>query len=65
MPRAFFWRGRRHVVAGISLRWRVRTGWWADEAWREYVKLTTVEGLLCTLYRDLSTDRWFCARLYD
>jgi len=65
LPQAFTWRGRRHTVTGIALRWRVRVDWWAEEAWREYVKLTTAEGLLCTLYRDLRTGAWFCARLYD
>jgi hypothetical protein len=65
LPRAFIWRGRRHIVAGIALRWRVRVDWWAEDVWREYVKLTTTDGLLCTLYRDLCTGEWFCARLYD
>jgi hypothetical protein len=65
LPRAFIWRGRRHIVAGIALRWRVRVDWWAEDVWREYVKLTTTDGLLCTLYRDLRTGEWFCARLYD
>jgi hypothetical protein len=64
-PQAFTWRGRRYTVAGIALRWRVRADWWTDEAWREYFKLTTVEGQLCTLYRDLKSGEWFCARLYD
>jgi hypothetical protein len=65
LPQAFTWRGQRHMVTGIALRWRVRVGWWAEEAWREYVKLTTTDGLLCTLYCDLHTSKWFVARLYD
>jgi hypothetical protein len=65
LPQAFTWRNRRCTVADIALRWRVRADWWSDEAWREYCKLTTVEGQLFTLYRDLRTGAWFCARLYD
>jgi hypothetical protein len=65
LPLAFFWRGVWHSVASVALRWRVRADWWSDEAWREYVKLTTADGLLCTLYRDLNAGTWFCSRLYD
>jgi hypothetical protein len=65
LPRTFLWHGQRRTVAAIALRWRVRANWWTEEAWREYVKLTTTDGLLCTLYCDLRTGNWFCARLYD
>jgi hypothetical protein len=65
LPRVFHWRGARHPVTGIANRWRVRTGWWIEEAWREYFKLTTADGLLCTVYHDLRAGAWFCARLYD
>jgi len=65
LPRSFCWRGVRREVAGVANRWRVRTGWWVEEAWREYFKLTTCDGLLCTIYHDLNAGAWFCARLYD
>jgi hypothetical protein len=65
LPRAFHWRGAWHPVTGIANRWRVRTGWWIEEAWREYFKLTTADGFLCTIYHDLHAGAWFCARLYD
>lgn len=65
LPQAFLWRAAWHPVAAIANRWRVRVTWWSDEAWREYVKLTTADGLLCTIYRDLKTGDWFCARVYD
>jgi len=65
LPIEFTWQGRSHAVAGIAARWRVRTGWWTEEAWREYIRLITSEGLLCTLYRDLHSGAWYCARLYD
>ena len=65
LPSFFHWREARHPVTGIANRWRVRTGWWIEEAWREYFKLTTADGFLCTIYHDLTTGNWFCARLYD
>lgn len=54
-------------MAQIANRWRVRAGWWLPdaEATREYVKLTTTDGVLCTLYRDLRDGAWYCARVYD
>jgi hypothetical protein len=65
LPQAFFWRETWHPVAAIANRWRVRATWWSVEAWREYFRLTTTDGLLCTLYCDLRTGEWFCSRLYD
>ncbi len=66
-PSAFGWHGAWHTVEHIANRWRVRTSWWLPEAtaWREYFKLTTSDGLLCTLYHDLYDGNWCCARLYD
>ncbi len=66
LPQKFLWRGTWHPVTSIANRWRVRATWWSEEAWREYFKLTTADGLLCVLYRDLENDdAWFWARLYD
>ena len=65
LPRAFLWRGAWHPVAGIANRWRVRASWWSDEVSREYVKLTTADGLLCILAHDLRGDAWRLIRLYD
>ncbi len=64
---AFAWDGAWHPVAAIAKQWRVRTSWWAPEAeaWQEYVKLTTTDGLLCILTRDLRDDSWRMIRLYD
>lgn len=67
LPTRFLWRGRWHTVAAIANRWRVRSSWWlpAADAHREYVKLTTVDGWLCALYRDLRDGTWHFVRLYD
>ncbi len=64
-PGAFIWTGRRHVVAGLCNAWRLHTGWWLHEAWRDYFKVQTEDGLLCTVYHDLVADRWHVVRVYD
>ena len=65
--RQLYWHGAWHEVSAIANRWRVRSTWWlpAADAWREYIKLTTADGLLCTVYRDLQEDAWYFARMYD
>jgi hypothetical protein len=67
LPTRFLWRGRWHTVTTIANRWRVRSSWWlpAADAHREYVKLTTADGWLCALYRDLRDGTWHFVRLYD
>jgi hypothetical protein len=66
-PKAFAWRGEWHQVEHLGNRWRVSDGWWRPEGetWREYCKVTTADGLLCALYRDLDGGGWYLARLYD
>jgi hypothetical protein len=63
----FTWDGASHEVAAIANRWRVSANWWLPTAAarREYFKLTTTDGLLLTLYRDLQDGAWYCARVYD
>ena len=67
MPAGFLWQGTPHRISQVCNRWRVHTRWWEpDQAlWREYCKVATADGLLCLIYRDLVTGRWFLARLYD
>ena len=66
-PQEFLWRGAWYPVAAIANRWRVRVSWWMrdGETWQEYVKLTTTDGLLCILARDLRDGAWRLVRLYD
>jgi hypothetical protein len=65
LPQAFYWRGAWRQVIRIANRWRVRAGWWSEEAWREYFKIATADGLLCTIYHDLHAGAWCFVRLYD
>ena len=66
-PSGFVWQRSSHQVVDVCNRWRIHTRWWESGAaiWREYVKATTDTGLLCLIYRDLSSGDWFLARVYD
>ena len=67
VPQGFVWQNVPHRVLEVGNRWRVHTRWWepGETLWREYLKVTTDTGFLCLIYRDLYTDDWFLARLYD
>jgi len=64
-PLAFQWVRHLQRVTGIANRWRVHTLWWREEIWREYFKVLTDSGLLCTLYHDLLAEHWYLERVYD
>jgi hypothetical protein len=67
VPLAFRFGDRWRQVTHVANRWRVTSSWWNREAYasREYVKLVTVDGLLCTVYRDMTAGEWFLERVYD
>jgi hypothetical protein len=67
VPVGIYWGERWHTVAQVCNRWRVTSSWWETAAFahREYIKLVTADGLLCTVYRDLVHDAWYMDRIYD
>ena len=66
-PFGFVWQGTPHRILEVCNRWRVHTYWWEPDeiVWREYMKVSTATGLLCLIYRDMLSDNWFLARIYD
>lgn len=64
-PVDFTCAGRMYRTAHIGNTWRAHTGWWQQEVWRDYFKLQTEDGLLCTIAHDLLLDRWYLVRVYD
>ena len=64
-PEQLIWQRRKHAVAEITRRWRVKSDWWRDPVWRDYFKLTTETGLLLIIFHDLQADEWYLQRLYD
>ena len=51
----------------IRQRWQVDGDWWGEQGrvWREYMALTTADGMLCVIYFDLLDQSWHLSRLYD
>jgi hypothetical protein len=64
-PLAFTWQARPYRVQAVTKRWRLDQGWWQQRVWREYFKLTTTNGLLVIIYRDLLSGAWYLQRVYD
>ena len=66
-PQRFDWQGQAHAVQQIRQRWQVDGDWWSEagHVWREYIALTTVDGLLCVIYFDLLDQTWHLSRMYD
>jgi hypothetical protein len=48
-------------------RWRLDGDWWGDAGWvwREYIALTTADGMLCVIYFDPHDQTWHLSRVYD
>ena len=66
-PARFTWQGQAHPVQQIRQRWQVDGDWWSEagHVWREYMALTTADGLLCVIYFDLLDQSWYLSRVYD
>lgn len=66
-PAAFTWRERRRAIERVRQHWQVDGDWWSEEGrvWREYLAVTTTDGLLCVLYYDLLDGNWRLAKVYD
>jgi hypothetical protein len=66
-PLAFVWNSRVHTVERVIESWRLDADWWSDAGGvaRVYFKLITKTGLLCEIYRDITTDAWMMAKIYD
>jgi hypothetical protein len=66
-PAQLTWQGQAHRVQQIRQRWQVDGDWWSEDGhvWREYIALTTMDGLLCVVYFDLLEQRWHLSKVYD
>ncbi len=63
-PIAFTYNRKPARVRQINRQWRIREGWWRDEAAREYFQLETSR-FVCMVYRDMITADWYLQRIYD
>ena len=67
-PARLRWRGRVERVVTVEAEWEAEYGWWQGEPEairRHYYRLLTGAGMLCLVYRDLGSDRWYLAGIGD
>lgn len=62
-PIGFIYNRKPAKVRQINRQWRIREGWWHNEAVREYFQLETSR-FVCMIYRDMLTGKWFLQRIY-
>jgi len=62
-PLALTRRGRRLRVASIGSRWKIDEEWWREKPIiRMYYHVTTEDGRRITVFRDLTTGKWYRQR---
>jgi hypothetical protein len=66
-PVRFVWQNQAHAVQRVLQHWQVDTDWWSEQGrvFRDYVSLTTTDGLLCVVFCDLLSQGWYLAKVYD
>ena len=67
-PLTLRWRGRVERVAWLDAPWEVVEEWWLggpEAIRRRYYRLLTRSGLLCVVYRDRASGRWFLEEVLD
>ena len=56
-------RGRRLRVASIDNLWKIDEEWWREKPIvRTYYQVTTEDGRRITVFRDLTTGKWYRQR---
>ncbi len=62
-PLALIQRGRRLRVVTIDGRWKIDEEWWRENPIvRMYYQVTTGDGRRITVFRDLTTGKWYRQR---
>ena len=66
-PMRFVWQSQAHVVQRVLQHWQVDTDWWSEQGrvYRDYVCVTTTDGLLCVICCDLLNQNWYLTKVYD
>jgi hypothetical protein len=63
-PVALLWRRRREPVL-VCNYWRLEGDWWRRRVVREYYRLLTRSGSVCTVFRDLEDGQWYLQQMLD
>jgi len=57
--------GRGEKVTAIYERWRIADEWWGKEVVRDYFRIRTSAGLVCDIFRDTTSNRWYLSKIHD
>lgn len=58
-PRVVVERGRQVLVAEVHDTWLIEDEWWRKPVRRLYFRLLLANGVIRTVYRDLTEDQWY------
>jgi hypothetical protein len=64
-PRRILHRGRWSRVETVLTHWRLQQEWWKRPVERDYFLLRLEGGLICEVFRDAASGRWWLQRMYD
>lgn len=65
MPVSIVREGKLERVKSVYQHWRVVDQWWRQEIARDCFRIRTSGGLMCDIYRDMTTNRWHLSRIHD
>lgn len=57
--------GRWLKVKSVWEIWRIKGKWWEREKEREYFQIEMEGNILCEIFKDMESGRWFIERIYD
>ncbi len=60
-PKAFVWRGQRHIVQAVERCWTISTRQWGGRTQRHYFRVRCAEGSF-ELFQDIAHNTWHLAR---
>ncbi len=64
-PLSFVRNDKMEKIKSIYQHWRVADEWWREEIARDCFTIRTSSGLVCDIYRDMKTNRWYLNRIHD
>lgn len=53
---------KRGHIAAILNSWRIDDEWWREEISRRYFQVELKDGLVMTIFHDLSSGKWYQQR---
>jgi len=64
-PLTIRYEGRWRKVETVLSRWRMHQEWWKRPVERDYFRVRLDGGVICEVFRDISSGLWQLQRVYD